>query len=296
MGEAGNRTVFVGNLAWNTTADELRDFMASVGTVLSSAVQCHADSGRSKGWGLVEYSTDGEAMAAIEQLNNAELGGRAVHVRLDRSNIDTSGGFAVFVGNLPWSTTTEDLQTLFAQFQPYDVHVKTNMAGRSRGFAILRFSAPEPGQQAIAAMNGFDIDGRPIQVREDRDVGGGAEMGRGTRRAAGRGAAEPRADAAAAAAAAAPRSSPPPHKQEAVDRCTVFVGNLAWGTTNEDLVAHFVSMSGMLTAEVQYTPSGRSKGWGLVTFAEPEQALAAVELLAESTLHERRLTVRLDRK
>jgi RNA recognition motif-containing protein len=43
--------VFVGNLAWNTTADELRNFMSSVGTVLDSTVQCHADSGRSKGWG-----------------------------------------------------------------------------------------------------------------------------------------------------------------------------------------------------------------------------------------------------
>jgi RNA recognition motif-containing protein len=81
---------------------------------------------------LIEYSADAEATAAIEQLNNTELGGRAVHVRLDRSNIDTTGGFPVFVGNLPWSTSTEELGSMFAQFQPYDVHVKTNMAGRSR--------------------------------------------------------------------------------------------------------------------------------------------------------------------
>lgn len=44
----------------------------------------------------------------------------------------------VFVGNLPWSTTDEDLQQIFAPYEPYDCHVKTNMAGRSRGFGILR--------------------------------------------------------------------------------------------------------------------------------------------------------------
>jgi RNA recognition motif-containing protein len=48
---AGVKTVFVGNLAWNTTDEELRDFMAQSGTVTSATVQSHADSGRSKGWG-----------------------------------------------------------------------------------------------------------------------------------------------------------------------------------------------------------------------------------------------------
>ena len=80
----------------------------------------------------MEYSTHDEAAAAIELLNNQDLGGRPVHIRLDRSNIETSGGYPVFVGNLPWGTTDADLATLFSQFEPYDAHVKTNMAGRSR--------------------------------------------------------------------------------------------------------------------------------------------------------------------
>lgn len=42
------------------------------------------------------------------------------------------------MGNLPWATTDEDLQQIFAPYEPYDCHVKTNMAGRSRGFGILR--------------------------------------------------------------------------------------------------------------------------------------------------------------
>jgi RNA recognition motif-containing protein len=77
---------------------------------------------------------------------------------------------------------------------------------------------------------------------------------------------------------------------------TVFVGNLAWGTTDQDLESHFSSLGGVQSAQVQVAPSGRSKGWGLVTFAQPEQASSAVELLGDSSLHERRLTIRLDRK
>jgi RNA recognition motif-containing protein len=77
---------------------------------------------------------------------------------------------------------------------------------------------------------------------------------------------------------------------------TVFVGNLAWGTTDQDLESHFSSLGGVQSAQVQVVPSGRSKGWGLVTFAQPEQASSAVELLGDSSLHERRLTIRLDRK
>ncbi|CAM9618725.1 unnamed protein product, partial [Ectocarpus sp. 13 AM-2016] len=44
-------TVFVGNLSWGTTSEDLRTFMGSLGEVVSAEVQSHADSGRSKGWG-----------------------------------------------------------------------------------------------------------------------------------------------------------------------------------------------------------------------------------------------------
>ncbi|KAG5180815.1 hypothetical protein JKP88DRAFT_270148 [Tribonema minus] len=297
MGEANNRTVFVGNLSWNTTSEELRDFMASQGEIVSSEVQCHADSGRSKGWGLVQYSTPEEATAAIELLNNADLGGRSVHLRFDRTTIETSGGFAVFVGNLPWSVTDLDLTALFAKFNPFDAHVKTNMTGRSRGFGILRFHSPEEGREAIEAMNGFEIEGRHIQVREDREGevrGGGGGGGGGRRAAAGGGSGAPAEGAATEAAHTSPAPAAAARKEPS--GCTVFVGNLAWTTTTEDLTEHFSTMNGMVSAEVQATAAGRSKGWGLATFSTPEQATAACELMAETSLHDRRLTVRLDKK
>lgn len=72
--------LFVGSLAFSATDDDLAQFFAAVGTVVSAKVIVDRDSGRSKGFGFVEMSTDAEAAAAIEQLNGKELNGRAVSV------------------------------------------------------------------------------------------------------------------------------------------------------------------------------------------------------------------------
>lgn len=72
--------LFVGSLSWNTNDDQLRDFFATVGTVTSANVIVDRESGRSKGFGFVEMSSDEEAKAAIDQLNGKELDGRAIAV------------------------------------------------------------------------------------------------------------------------------------------------------------------------------------------------------------------------
>jgi RNA recognition motif-containing protein len=72
--------LFIGSLAWGTTDDSLRDFFASVGTVVSANVIKDRDSGRSKGFGFVEMSTDEEAKEAIAKLDGKELDGRSIVV------------------------------------------------------------------------------------------------------------------------------------------------------------------------------------------------------------------------
>lgn len=72
--------LFVGSLSYNTTDATLEEFFASVGTVISAKVIIDRDSNRSKGFGFVEMSSDEEAKAAIEQLNNKELDGRTIIV------------------------------------------------------------------------------------------------------------------------------------------------------------------------------------------------------------------------
>ncbi len=70
--------IFVGSLAYTATDDDLAQFFAEAGTVVSAKVIIDRDTNRSKGFGFVEMSTDEEAKAAVDQLNGKDLNGRAV--------------------------------------------------------------------------------------------------------------------------------------------------------------------------------------------------------------------------
>lgn len=70
--------IFVGSLAYTATDDDLQQFFADAGTVVSAKVIMDRDSGRSKGFGFVEMSTDEEAKQAIDNLNGKDLAGRPV--------------------------------------------------------------------------------------------------------------------------------------------------------------------------------------------------------------------------
>ena len=70
--------IFVGSLAYTATDDDLAQFFADAGTVVSAKVIIDRDTNRSKGFGFVEMSNDDEAKAAVDQLNGKDLNGRAV--------------------------------------------------------------------------------------------------------------------------------------------------------------------------------------------------------------------------
>ncbi|KAJ7487770.1 hypothetical protein FB451DRAFT_1528322 [Mycena latifolia] len=72
--------LYVGNLSWNTTDEKLRDAFAVYGQVTDSICMKDRDSGRSRGFGFVTFSTDGEAQTAIEKMNETELDGRRIRV------------------------------------------------------------------------------------------------------------------------------------------------------------------------------------------------------------------------
>lgn len=72
--------VFVGGLPFSTTDDELRELFAAHGTVASAVVVRDRDTGRSKGFGFVEFENDDEGKAAQNALNGSEVGGRTISV------------------------------------------------------------------------------------------------------------------------------------------------------------------------------------------------------------------------
>lgn len=80
--------LFVGNLSWNTTNDALQEAFAAAGTVTSATVITDKMSGRSKGFGFVEMSSDEEAAKAVDMLNGKEIDGRPVTVSEARPKQD----------------------------------------------------------------------------------------------------------------------------------------------------------------------------------------------------------------
>lgn len=89
--------LFVGSLAYATTDDTLKAFFESIAPVASARVITDRDSGRSKGFGFVEFEDEANNQKAVDQLNGQELDGRAIAVSVarpkeDRPRRDFNGG------------------------------------------------------------------------------------------------------------------------------------------------------------------------------------------------------------
>jgi RNA recognition motif-containing protein len=88
------KKIYVGNLPWSATSASLESLFSAHGTVQSAEVISDRDTGRSRGFGFVEMSTDEGCQAAIQALNGADMDGRAITVNeaRERSPRPSGGG------------------------------------------------------------------------------------------------------------------------------------------------------------------------------------------------------------
>jgi RNA recognition motif-containing protein len=86
------KKLYVGNLAFQTTSQDLQELFAQAGTVESAQVIEDRDTGQSKGFAFVEMPSEAEAASAIEQFNGKEVGGRMLKVNEARPRENRSGG------------------------------------------------------------------------------------------------------------------------------------------------------------------------------------------------------------
>lgn len=86
------RKLFVGNLSFDTTSGDLEALFGEVGTCESASVITDRDSGRSRGFGFVEMSTNDEAQKAIGALNGREVQGRQLNVSEAKERAGGGGG------------------------------------------------------------------------------------------------------------------------------------------------------------------------------------------------------------
>ncbi len=88
------KNIFVGNLSFSTTEEELRQAFEAHGTVDRVSIITDRDTGRSRGFGFVEMSDDAQADKAIAALDGSEIGGRALKVNVARPKEGNGGGFS----------------------------------------------------------------------------------------------------------------------------------------------------------------------------------------------------------
>lgn len=279
--------MYVGNLSWDTTWQDLKDHMKTVGHIIRADILEGSD-GRSKGCGTVEYADARDAMKAVKTLNDSELNGRRIFVREDREAImmsaagkqqpailtargpSTQGvaGTRLYVGNLSWDVSWQDLKDHFKQCGIIvRADVLTGSDGRSKGCGIVEFADAFDAANAISTMTDTELNGRMIFVREDREstgnLGGSVVLG-GVGSDSGTGG-------------------------------RVFVGNLPYEVSWQDLKDHFKTIGHIVRADIMEGPDGRSKGAGIVEFEDDHDATRAIQTMNDSELGGRMIYVREDR-
>ena len=196
-------------------------------------------------------------------------------------------GTKVYVGNLSWETSWQDLKDHFRQAgEVTHADVIQSADGRSKGCGLVTFSTAREAANAISTLHDSVLHSRAIFVREDREA---ALPGLP---------APPQVRGAGVPAQALPRAPPPraPTTTPSEPGARVFINNLAFETSWQDLKDHFRQAGEVVHADVMMGQDGRSKGCGMVTFATAREAANAIQTLNSTSINGRVIYVREDRE
>ena len=183
-------------MSWNVDNDWLKSEFEEYGTVTDARVQYDRDSGRSRGFGYVDFATSSEARKAAQEAAGKEVDGRALRVdlqpprapkermetRAKRFNDELSEPTnTLFLGGIAWALTENDIWNTFSEYgEVAGVRLpKDPESGRPKGFGYVEFDSVESASKALEALNGQYLGGRPIRIdfAGKRDNAGGASRG-----------------------------------------------------------------------------------------------------------------------
>ncbi|XP_042047290.1 29 kDa ribonucleoprotein B, chloroplastic-like [Salvia splendens] len=173
----------------------------------------------------------------------------------EEGKIEKSGNANIrrklFVLNLPWSFSVVDIKTLFSECGDVsDVEIIKQKDGKNRGFAFVTMASGDGAQAAIEKFDSYEVVGRIIRVQFAKRFKKPVRP--------------------------APVIVPPPGET----RHRIYVSNLAWKVRSNNLRELFSSNFNPVSARVIFdNPSGRSAGYGFVSFATKEEAESAINEL-----------------
>ena len=115
---------------------------------------------------LKRDASDADGQDIIDAYNFSELKDRKIHIKFDRYN-DNCNDARLYVGNIPWAYTEADVKEILKDYNPISVKVTTNMVGKSRGYALVRFENPDTVFQVIKANENIVWHNRTILFKID---------------------------------------------------------------------------------------------------------------------------------
>lgn len=183
-------SIFVGNLTYDCTPEDLKDFFSQVGKVVRADII--TSRGHHRGMGTVEFTSGEEVDEAIRKFDGAYLMNRQIFVRQDNpppesSSTHSSGsnsghttnvtkpkkavkpqkkGYELMILNLPYSISWQTLKTMFKEFgDVLKANVEVDSTGMSIGVGNVIFKNQEDMVKAYEHFNGFEIEGKVLEVR-----------------------------------------------------------------------------------------------------------------------------------
>jgi RNA recognition motif-containing protein len=305
-----NTRLFVGNLSYDCTWQDLKDFFKPWGYVQNAQIM--ELNGRKKGFGIVEYENPADAMTALRRLEGSQFQGRTLDLHWDReqptpnqnnnnnqdrnnrnenenthtrtrtlaNQNDNQGACQIYVGNLSYDCSWQDLKDLFRPCGGVaHAQVVEGKDGNKKGFGIVKFDNSRQAHNAISQVNGQEFQGRKLDVRLDHKQDPEWDQGQ-------------------------PRHQQDNNFNNNRNENTlnqgvclqIYVGNLSYDCSWQDLKDLFRPCGGVAHAEIIEGKDGRKKGFGIVKFANYQQAHSAIAQFNGQEFQGRKLDVRLDHK
>ncbi|KAI8803761.1 hypothetical protein BJ742DRAFT_827415 [Cladochytrium replicatum] len=261
--EDNTHKVFVGNLAFTTTSEELTTFCTPAGPVVK--VEIITRGTRSLGYGFVSYNNEEEAQKAVSLFDKQELGGRQINVEL--AKLREAGE-----GKAKGSRV-----------------VRSVRKGRSYLGRGGRRRVKKAGAEGDGAEKRVD-DEEPTEGEGATDKSGGEEAGeKSTRGRGGRGRGRSAGRRRFPRAAREPKEGEEPAP---LSETMLFVANLPFKVTDEDLKSIFKDYK-VTTAKVVRLKSGKSKGFGFVEVESHEEQQRVLTELKNVVVDSRELVVKV---
>ncbi|CAD7671188.1 unnamed protein product [Nyctereutes procyonoides] len=272
---SGVGNVFIKNLDRSVDDKALFERFSAFGKILSSKVM--SDERGSRGYAFVHFQEPSAADRAIERMNGAQLRGCRLFVGRFQSRQareaelrGRAGQFTnLYIKNLGGRTDDARLGAVFGAYgKTLSVKVMTDASGRSRGFGFVSFESHEAARRAVEALNGRQLDGRPLFV--------GRAQPKAERRAELRRAFEQRRQDGLRGAPGA----------------ELYVKNLDDAVDEDGLRREFARFGAVCRVKVM-REEGRSKGFGLICFSSAEEAARALAGMNGRVLGSKPLSVAL---